>query len=200
MLEPGQPRSFCSGGLFAPELTVTASAKGRKTVFDGAPLCDWPGGTALGIYWAATQHDLKTLTRLEPRLRCDDDPVLLARPTPWASVAACVHGLWTPRSERLIRIAARSPVIAAFRPVRLFPHDIGAQRCSIPAGGPTRRSLRGTCGVYVSRVWSHPIVSFVQDWLRGHNSVARHTWRVTVIEGRAASVTQTGPSPPQLWK
>jgi Tol biopolymer transport system component len=97
MLDPGKPRTNCGGSLVAPLLRVTARFGQKQTVLSGMPFCNWPGGTALGIYWAATKQDAQTLDRFEPRLRCGEDPVLLARPTPWASVNACRHGLWTAR-------------------------------------------------------------------------------------------------------
>ena len=62
---------------------------------------------------------------MEPRLRCDSDATLLARPTPWASVTACVRGLWTPRTARLIRLAERVPPIGALQPLRKLAQHVG---------------------------------------------------------------------------
>jgi len=177
---------------------VVATLNAKVARFGGAPFCDWPGGTALGIYWEATQRDEKLLDRFAPRLRCDEDPVLLARPTPFASVVACVHGLWTPRSERLILLAERVPKIAALRPRVLFPSDLGARRCAIP--GPFAQKFHGLCGVYLKRVWSKPVVTFVETWPRRDHRTARHRWRVIVRNGRGSVVSETGPVPPQLWR
>jgi hypothetical protein len=71
---------------------VRAVSGAKNTRFSGRAFCDWPGGTALGIYWAASWRDVDTLDPIEVRLRCDDDPVLLAQPTPWTRVMACMHG------------------------------------------------------------------------------------------------------------
>ena len=121
MLNPLPARTNCSGSPTMPQLTVTTSRDGEKASFGGSPNCGWPGGAALAVYFLAAQRDAQGLDRSEPLLRCDDNPTLLARPTPWASVVACVRGLWTPRTERLIRVAERLPAIAAlgaslFRP------------------------------------------------------------------------------------
>ena len=200
MLDPAKERSVCLGGPFMPDLTVRTIRQGRRASFGGSPFCDWPGGTALGIYWAASRNDTATLAKVEPRLRCDDDPVLLEKPTPWASVEACMHGLWTPHSERLIKTAEGVPAIAELQPTRLFPSDIGARRCNIPAGGPIRRSpLAGKCGVSVKNAWSHPTVTFVEDWRAGGRTV-RHRWQVRISGTHATLLNQTGPIAPQLWR
>jgi hypothetical protein len=193
MLAPTRARSLCVGGPNMPGLTVTLDGHAS---LNGSPFCNWPGGTALGIYWAASRHDAAMLARVEPRLRCDDDPALLVKPTPWASVAACVHGRWTPRTERLIRIAGRVPALDGFFPARLFPVDIGARRCTIPTGGLAMRRLRGTCGVNVTRVWGTPTVAFVERWPTATGS-ARHMWRVIVRRGRPTLADESGPTPPQ---
>jgi hypothetical protein len=194
MLRPYKARSVCLGSPFMLELTVWASTGGSETTLKGAPFCNWPGGTALGIYWAATQHDARTLDRYEPRLRCDEDRILLARPTPRASISACRRGLWTPRSERLIRIALRAP---ALRPTHLFPPDIGVRRCEIPAGSRGERRLHGKCGVSLKHVWAGPIVSFVEAWPNRAGGSARHIWRVSVKGDRLGRVVQTGAPAPQ---
>lgn len=166
MLDPPAARWTCIGGPFMPELTVTATRNGTTTSFEGSPGCDWPAGTALAVYFDAVERDLHGLALMEPRLRCGEDPVLLARPTPDASAVACVRGLWTPRTERLIRTAERLPAIAALGR-SLFPTEIGAEPCAIPAGGPYRQKpLNGLCEVTVKRVWSTPIVTFVESWPR----------------------------------
>jgi hypothetical protein len=198
MLRPPRRRSLCGGSPWSPKLTVVASANGKKTTLSGIPFCDWPGGAALGLYWAAARHDERTIALAEPRLRCDEDPVLLAQPTPFASASACFHGLWTPRSERLIEIAERSRAIVRLRPRRLFPHDIGALPCTIPLGGPvTGRTLSGQCGVYVKRVWSTPIVTLVEDWPRGNNGMNRHVWQFVIRHRQAVLTHERGPGLPQ---
>jgi hypothetical protein len=92
MLNPHAPLSTCGGMVNGPAVVVRATAARRHGHFAGQPFCGWPGGTALGIYFSAATHDLRTLARVEPRLRCDDDPELLRRPTPWHRVDACLHG------------------------------------------------------------------------------------------------------------
>jgi hypothetical protein len=199
MLDPGPARSGCFGGDM-PELKVVATVSGSKTSFGGRPFCNWPGGTAVAIYWEATQADSSRLDWIEPRLRCDEDPTLLERPTPWASLVACLRGFWTPRNERLIRLAASVPALAYLQPRRLFPHQIGARRCTIPAGGPRMTTLRGLCGVYLKHPRSNPTVNLVETWPRGHNRTARHVWQLTVANGRARLVGERGPLPPQRWR
>jgi hypothetical protein len=198
MLRPPRRHSVCLGSPWSPELTVVAYAAGNKTTLSGIPFCDWPGGTALGLYWGAARTDERTVALAEPRLRCDEDPVLLGSPTPFASVAACVYGHWTPRTERLIQIVERSRAIARLRPRRLFPHDIGALPCTIPVGGPvTGRTLAGQCGVYVKHVWASPAVTLVEAWPRENNGVHRHVWRFVVRHGHALLVDESGPTLPQ---
>lgn len=202
MLEPLPFRSTCAGGPLMPELTVTTARAGKTASFTGSPGCGWPGGTPLSVYFAATQRDTHLLRLMEPRLRCEDDGTLLAQPIPWASVTACVHGLWTPRSERLIRLAEHARKLALIRPAGLFPSDIGARRCEIPAGDPHASAfVRGSCGVYVTKVWPTPRVTFVEDWPRSTGrGFWRHRWHVVIRNGRPALVTETGPVAPQFWE
>jgi hypothetical protein len=200
MLDPETARSFCAGGPNLPQLTVTTISSGTRADFDGSPGCRWPGGTALAVYFAAARRDLHVLALMGPRLRCDDDATLLARPTPWASVTACVRGLWTPRTARLIRLAERVPAVAALDAQRLFPAQIGARRCTLLTGSPIRRQpVKGLCGVSVKHVWSRPTITFVETWLRTPSEQARATLQVTVIDGRAQLTGRRGPVPPQLW-
>lgn len=154
MLSPPKPRWVCAGAVGGPTLSVTTTADGVTRTFGGEPGCDWPVGATLEVYWEAIRRDTKALGRIEPTLRCEEDPVLLARPTPDASAVACAHGLWTPRSEWLIRLAARVVPAAG------FPHDIGARACMIDG-------VRGLCGVEVKGVWSTPVVTFVETWHTG---------------------------------
>ena len=199
MLDPLPARTNCSGGPTIPRLTVTTRRDGEKASFGGSPNCGWPGGAALAVYYEAATRDLHALDLTEPRLRCDDDPTLLARPTPLASVVACVHGLWTPRTERLIRIAERLPAVAALGP-RLFPTEIGARRCTIPAGGPyPGKLLHGLCGLTVKHVWSAPTVTFVETWPRTATAHARAILQVTITNGHARLSARRGVVPPQLW-
>jgi hypothetical protein len=199
MLNPLPARTTCAGGPTMPQLTVTTSRDGEKASFGGSPNCGWPGGTALAVYFLAAQRDAQGLDRSEHLLRCDDDPTLLARPTPWASVVACVRGLWTPRTERLIRLAERVPAIAALG-ASLFPTEIGARRCTIPAGGPyPGKLLHGLCGVTVKHVWSAPTVTFVETWPRTATTHARAILQVTITNGHARLSARRGVAPPQLW-
>ena len=125
--------------------------------------------------------------------------MLLAVPTPLASVVPCTHGLWTPRSEQLIGIAEKTAALAGLQPSRLFPRDIGALRCMIPAGGFVRgRKLSGLCGVTMKDVWSKATVSFTEDWPSGGGKTARHIWHVVVQATHVVATSQSGPVPPQL--
>jgi hypothetical protein len=199
MLSPPKPRWTCAGPAGSPTLTVTTSSRGATRTFGGEPGCDWPVGPTVEAYWAAIQHDEKELGRVETTLRCEEDPALLARPTPLASAVACTHGLWTPRSEQLIRLAEKAPALAGLQPSQLFPHDIGAVACTIHAGGFVRgRKLSGLCGVTMKNVWSKPTVSFTEEWPSGTGNTARHIWHVVLRGNRVIATTQSGPVPPQL--
>jgi hypothetical protein len=90
MLQPIRARSVCLGAVGGPVVTVIVSDRGRTSRFEGEPFCAWPGGTPLGLIWAASRRDTKTLATAEARLRCDVDPVLLVRPTKWSRVRACL--------------------------------------------------------------------------------------------------------------
>jgi hypothetical protein len=198
MLAPVPARAVCVGSPFMSqvEVKVTRGPKGLTfSPFAGNPNCNWPGGTPIAIYYAASVKDTHTLNRLEPLLRCDDDPTLLAKPTPWASVAACTHGLWTPASERDIRKAEGAPQLALLRPSTLFPRDIGAIHCRIPAGGPNPRTLDGVCGVRLTGPPSAKLVHFVETWSLG-GPAHRHTWTVS----GSRLVGQRGAVAPQFWR
>jgi hypothetical protein len=199
MLNPPKPRWTCAGPAGGPALTVTTSSRGATHTFGGEPGCDWPVGPTIEAYWAAIQRDEKELGRVEATLRCEEDPALLARPTPLASAVACTHGLWTPHSEELIRIAEQMPALAALQPSHLFPHDIGAVNCTIHAGGFVHgKNLSGLCGVTMKNVWSKATVSFTEDWPSGAGKTARHIWHVVLEGKRVTATTQSGPVPPQL--
>ena len=158
-------------------------------------------GQAIAVYYDATQNDTRDLARSESELRCDEDPVLFRVPTPLASVVACRHGLWTPRSEQLIKIAATTPELAALQASKLFPHDIGALPCTIHAGGPyPGRKLPGLCGVTVKNAWSNATVSFTEDWSTSPGSTARHIWHVVIKGTQVIATSQSGDGPPQLWQ
>jgi hypothetical protein len=200
MLSPGRARSVCGGLVFGPVVAVSANRSGHKSSFGGQPGCGWPGGTALAIYWAAANRDTRTLAIFEPRLRCDDDPALLAMPSQWDSIAACTHGRWTPRSERLIRLATTAPQLAALQARALFPHDIGTRRCAFNAGGPTAKKVEGLCGVGLKKVWSTPEVTFAEQWSRSGGRTWRHQWRVRIDGRHPALVSQQGSVPPQMWR
>jgi hypothetical protein len=204
MLDPPRTRPsrktiVCAGGPFMPGLTVTATANGRTRSFGGSPGCTWPGDQAVGVYYDAATNDAHDLSRSESELRCDEDPVLLAVPTPLASVVACRRGLWTPRSEQLIRLAEKTPALTALQASQLFPRDIGALPCTIHPGGPVAgRKLSGLCGVTMKNVWANPTVSFTEDWRNGLGRTARHVWRVLIRGTHVLAISQTGPVPPQL--
>jgi hypothetical protein len=198
MLAPVPARSVCVGSPFMAqvEVNVMRGPRGLKfSPFAGNPNCNWPGGTPIAIYYAASIKDTHTLRRVEPLLRCEDDPMLLAKPTPWASVTACTHGLWTPASERVIRTAERAPQLAQLRPAAIFPRDIGVVRCRIAAGGFTSRTLDGLCGVRLTGPPSAKVVHFVETWGNGRH-IFRHTWTVS----GSRLVSQRGAVPPQFWR
>jgi hypothetical protein len=198
---PGGKTIVCSGGPFMPQLSVSATSSGATRRFSGSPGCSWPGDQAVSVYYDAAKNDKRDLTRAESLLRCDEDPALFAVPTPLASVVACTHGLWTPRSEQLIRLAEKAPALAGLKPSRLFPHDIGALHCTIPAGGPhPRRNLAGVCGVTMKNVWSNATVSFTEDWTSGPNKTVRHIWHIVIRRMRVVGSSQSGPVPPQLHR
>jgi hypothetical protein len=199
---PGPPRQseVCSGSPFMPQLSVTVTRNGGTRSFAGSPGCDWPGNQAIAVYYEATERDTRDLTRSESELRCDEDPVLFQIPTPTASVVACRHGLWTPRSEQLIRLAERSPALALFQPTKLFPHDIGALPCTIHAGGSfPGQMLHGLCGVTMKNVWATTTVSFTEDWPSGSGKTSRHVWHVVIRGSRVIATSESGPAPPQTW-
>jgi hypothetical protein len=195
MLAPREPRSTCGGSPFMPVVEVSVEQGARGGGFSGSPGCGWPGGTPLAIYFSASIGDKEQLARAERLLRCDDDPELFAKPTPWASAAACTHGLWTPAAEAAIRRAENAAGIAGLAPRRLFPGDPGARRCAIHAGGPAPgRLLHGLCEVKLTGPASNKTVHFAETWyVAGHRFT--HRW---VIRGRTV-VSQSGAGPPQLW-
>lgn len=200
--KPGPPRtsSVCAGGPGMPFVSVRATRGSVSRSFSGSPGCDWPGGQSLSVYYDAATRESKYLPLSELELRCDEDPALLAVPTPNASVAACRHGLWTPRAERLIRIAKHAAALSVVRTATLFPHDVGALPCVIHAGAPGR-SWAGVCGVTIRDPWGTATVSFTEAWppVPGAPRTERHTWHVAIRHGRAVAVTQEGPAPPQLY-
>jgi hypothetical protein len=198
MLSPGRARSVCAGMVNGPLVFVSSNWHHRRTAFDGEPGCGWPGGTGLAIYWAAASQNRHLLGQSEPRLRCDDDRTLLATATPWRSVFACTHGLWTPRTKTLIATAERVEPISALMPETIFPTEIGVRRCTFGAGGLGRHELSGKCGVNVTRVWHNPQVTFTESW-GTRRQVGRHTWVVTVAGGQPRLTRQSGPVAPQFW-
>jgi hypothetical protein len=201
MLAPPPARSTCGGRVLGPNLTVTVQRAGTTRELGGQPFCEWPGGTALGVYWAAGRRQSRLLRLAEARLRCDEDRRLLARPTPWASVFACTHGFWTAHDERLIRTAEGVPALRALDPRRLFPPEVGVEPCRIAVGGPSMRVILGKCGVAVRNAWSRPTVTFVEAL--GPSAAAggrsfRHRWVVRIASGRPLLVAQSRNVVPQL--
>jgi len=195
MLAPRRQLAVCVGGPSMPEVQVDVVRGASVSSFAGSPNCDWPGGTPLAVYWDASRRDRSSLRRDSARLRCEDDPALFAKPTPWASVVACRHGLWTPAAERAIRRAETAPQLALLRPATLFPHDPGVVRCRVAAGGPVMRTFGGLCGVSLSGPASAKLVHFTETWAQGRH-VFRHHWTVR----GATLVGQRGSVPPQLWR
>jgi len=200
--KPGPPREtiVCGGGPSMPFVSVRATRHGTTRTFSGSPNCDWPGSQALAVYFAAASNDTSSLPMSELELRCDEDPILLAVPTPLASVVACRHGLWTRHAEKLIRIAARAPRLVPFQAATLFPHDVGALPCIIHAGGayPGKR-LRGLCGVTIHNPWADATVSFIEDWSVAAGKESRHIWHVVIKNNHVVATTETGAAPPQTW-
>ena len=200
MLTPPHARSVCAGAIFAPEVSISGFAHGERIAFGGEPGCDWPGGAALAIYWSAVTGNKRFLAAWEGRLRCDDNPTLLAKPTPWRSVFACTHDLWTPRNAKLIRLAETLAQIHGLRPHELFPSQIGVRSCRLPAGGPSlgRHILVGKCEVNVTDPWKAPRVSFTESWPVGSRT-DRHTWVVVIRHDEPHLDSQRGKTPPQYW-
>ena len=190
----------CAGGPFMPELSVTATANGVTRAFTGSPGCSWPGDQSVAVYYDAAEKDAQDLRQSESELRCDEDPVLFQIPTPLASVVACRRGLWTPRSEQLIKIAEGTPELAAFQAARLFPHDIGVIPCTIHAGGAyPGRNLAGHCGVTLKSARSEATIDFTEDWPSAPGNASRHIWQVVIEGTRVIAESQSGDAPPQLW-
>jgi hypothetical protein len=187
------------------------------TAVSGAT-CGVPGGVAAGIYTAAIDNDAARIAALEPKLLCDEDPQLLAYPT-GPSIKACMTGLWTTRSERLIDIARRTPRVAAIG-AETFPARIGTKSCVLPV---VRRAklLEAACGVMVKEIGSTSIVTFVACWdsrgldptwgpyrrdgppsplidLYCYDVTKRHNWRVVVTSDRVAAVAESGAVAPRL--
>lgn len=195
MLAPRRAMSTCSGGPEVPVVQVDVANGEKASSFGGMAGCGWPGGTPLSIYLDASGGDGVDLRRDSARLRCEEYPAFFAKPTPWASINACTHGLWTPAAERDIRTAEKAPQLALLRPRSLFPVDPGVVRCRIPAGGLVGRSFYGLCGVSLSGPASSKLVDFVETWAQ-RKHVFRHRW---TLRG-ATLINQRGSVPPQLWR
>ena len=69
MLDPGTTTSTCLG-TFGGGVAVSVRGPGStaRHTFGGRPNCDWPAGVALEIYYAAAEHDLRTIDRAARRL------------------------------------------------------------------------------------------------------------------------------------
>jgi hypothetical protein len=199
MLDPLPARFGCSGSPNMAQVTVTSTKNGKTTTFSAAPDCTWPDGIGAAVYFLAASEKPHWLALTEKRLRCEDDPALLVRPTPMLSVFACNHNLWTPRAAKLIRIAKNTPVIRALDGSKLFPTQIGDRECVIHGGGPAPGVVfHGVCEVTVKRVWSTPTVSFVESWSEGGKR-----WhageRLVIKREQVISAQHIGVNPPQLW-
>ena len=109
--------------------------------------------TTLQVYAAATGGDAEALAQAAAALHCGEDPALLALPTPWADVNRCLDRRVRDARRgcraraRSSALAERAPELRLLHPSRLFPEQVGTQRCAIPAGGPRRKTLHGWCGV-----------------------------------------------------
>lgn len=196
MLDPLPARTVCSGDPFAPQVTVTSERNGKTATFTAVPDCTWPDGVGAAVYFDAASHEVAYLVPTERRLRCEDDPSLLATPTPEPSVFACRHNLWTPRTAKLIRIADHAPAVRSVDGSKLFPHQIGDRQCVMHGGGPAPGVVfNGVCRVTVKKVWSTPTVTFVESWGDGGKR-----WRAgerLIFKGsRVVAVHQIG-VPPQ---
>jgi hypothetical protein len=198
MLDPGAPPSTCHPYLTSAKIAVTATFDGKTTRFAGPvarhpDLCDWPGGGARGVYWAATQDRPYQILGFARRLRCDEDRKLFEKPTPWALVDLCLHAP-SNRAEALVRLAKEE-----VPPGAVFPRDPGSERgCWITVSYPSTYRITGWCSVFVNDTAPTPTVTFVERWPNG-NETLEHTWRVAVNKYRAILIAETGPLPPQLW-
>jgi hypothetical protein len=218
---PYRPNSSYPGRFETVSTTVTITVSHLTTELD-SPACgpaddESLGPLALQIYEAAAYGRGFSLDRLEVGLHCVEDPIAATFATlSFESQHACLEGEWTAANERLIRIAARAPVITALGRTELFTRDPGAQTCAIPfAGAVKTRTVHGQCSVSVLG----DTVSFVEDWsgfdffvpacragwetsithggvTYRRTTTAQHTWNVVVKNGRVASVTQHGQIPP----
>lgn len=199
MLDPLPARTSCLGSPNMAEVTVTARYAGKTATSTDSPDCEWPGGLGAAIYFDAVLRNRRYLALTEPRLRCEEDRALLVEPTPFVSVEACRHGLWTPRTAHMIRVAEHLPQIASLGH-GLFPTEIGANDCTIPAGGPAPGPrLKGRCEVTVKKVWSTPTVTFVESWPRGAAKQYRAILRVVFTGGKPGPIRHLGVALPQLW-
>ncbi len=219
MLSPRQvgPKAVCDALVHQAWVLVVVTTGGASTQLSGS--CNDPGGVAVKVFLAAVQGDQRTLDVLEAQLPCDENPVLLGDPTR-ASVLACMQGPWTAGVEGLIATAVGAPAIVGLHPKRLFPGDVGARPCTIPAGRSGPRTVSGQCGVVVDDRSLTAVVTFVEYWGTGELSPLakqsmsdgsfylsdlsvtqprkRSSWRVVVERDRVVSVTHTGETPPQL--
>lgn len=199
MLDPLPARIVCAGRPNGPLVTVTSTHNGKTTTFTAAPDCTWPDGVGAAVYFDAASQEAAYLGPTERRLRCEDDPALLATPTPRLSVFACRHNLWTPRTAKLIRIADRTAAVRSLDGSKLFPTQIGDRQCVIHGGGPAPGVVfHGICEVTVKRVWSTPTVTFVESW-HVNGKRFRAGERMVIESGRVVSVHGIG-IPPQLWR
>lgn len=199
MLDPLPARFGCSGSPNMAQVTVTSVENGKTTTFSAAPDCTWPDGVGAAVYFLAASERPQWLLVTERRLRCEDDPALLVRPTPMLSVFACNHNLWTPRTAKLIRLAGHAPAVRTLGGSKLFPAQIGDRPCVIHGGGPAPGVVfHGVCEVTVKKVWSTPTVTFVESWSDGgrrwHAGV-----RLIFERDHVAAVHRLGVAPPQLW-
>ncbi len=191
MLDP-PPRICNTGAKRPPTLAVMATANGRTTRFDTWKNC----GVTIEIYSSAIEENLAEVERLEPQLRCFEGAMVRAH---FMSVHACRRGLWTPRWRSLIRLAESTPSLAAVRPARLFPGNVGVRECTIPTGGTSRERLPGVCAISAKGAWPSPILGFRETWTGPGGRTRRHTWRIVFDNGRVISVSESGQLPPQAW-
>jgi hypothetical protein len=99
MVDPGEARSSCDGGVgVPPSVWVSGRSDGHPVRVRARVSCDWPGGEGALAYWAAADmpHFLPVAA---VRLHCDDDAHLQKAPIRWARVRACVRKIpphWRP--------------------------------------------------------------------------------------------------------
>jgi hypothetical protein len=211
MLSPGQKGGICPSAPGMPWVRVHITADGGPTQMSSGPGIYCGPNLAPALYFAAATNPA-WLSSLESRFRCEMDRVVHGDAV---SRQACRFGQWTRASERAIRVARQARALDVLDRAGLFPRDVGAHRCFIPAGVPARaRTVYGQCGVLLKTTAGSTVVTFVEYWGTGQlafdgggfdrfasdESGKRHSWHVTIRDNRVVAVTESGAVPPQLWR